>query len=318
FGDKLPVNVKILFEGEEEYGLDNILLLLRQEAEELNAHALIVMDGTNTDAHTGTLTTSTRGLVNLTVSIKALEKPQHSGSYCVAPDPAMALAYVINSLRYPRDIPGFMDDCEKMDPQERMLLRNASQTAEAFMKEAGVLQGTLRGDADTSIYERIVEEPSISIHNMNSGQPNGGNTIQDSASCTVGIRLTSGQIPKKVEEAVTKYIKELKDIPYGLSVDVKPDDDGCWGWKADLTKPYSQEYLNAMKDVFGKIAARPTGGTIPMLHECRQLLPDMEIIMPGVEDPECSAHSHNESQHKGLLLNSINSLIAFMNKVGSK
>ena len=105
---ELP-NIKILFEGEEEYGSHNMSTLLKQEAERLNAHALIVLDGMNRDTRTGTLTSSTRGLVNINLQAIALKNPVHSGIGCLVPDPAQTLSSLIYSLRNPRDIPGFME-----------------------------------------------------------------------------------------------------------------------------------------------------------------------------------------------------------------
>src|SRR5260221_1872425 len=105
-GLELPVNVTVLFEGEEEYGSGHMEALLKQEAERLRGHALIILDGMNRSVDTGTLTSSNRGIVNLTVEIKALQQPVHSGQGLLAPDPAQALTDLITRLKNPREIPG--------------------------------------------------------------------------------------------------------------------------------------------------------------------------------------------------------------------
>jgi len=313
---ELPVNVKLLFEGEEEYGSSHMKTLLKQRFQDLQADALIVLDGLNRDIHTGTLTSSTRGLVNIHLKINALEKPVHSGIGCLVPDPAQALAGLIYSLRDPKAIPGFMDNCQVLSNQEREILARDSQSSESYAKEMGVVQSAcLRGNPKESIYERIVQEPSISVVNMHCGQPNGGNSIQESASCTIGIRLTPGQDPDQIVNAVINYLESQAKV-YNLPIEVHPKEKGSWPWKADLAGPFSKQYFEALGENFRGISAMPIGGALPLLRDFQEIFPSMEMIVPAVEDPHTSAHSHNESQDLTIFRNSINALIAFFYKAG--
>lgn len=312
----LPVNIKLLFEGEEEFGSSHMKPLLEQKAEELKADALIVVDGLNRDVNTGTLTSSTRGLVNLKLKVNALEKPIHSGIGCLAPDPAQALAGLVYLLRDPMKIPGFMESIQPLDAEERAILAKSSQSAESYAREMGVLQNVnLRGDPKKSVYERIVQEPSISIVNMTCGQPNGGNSIQESASCTIGIRIVPGQDPSRIADVVSQYLQSQATY-YGLPIEITRMEKGAWAWKAELSRPFSKKYLEALAENFDGSSAMPCGGALPLLREFQDAFPSMEMIVPGVEDPHTSAHSHNESQDIALFRNSINSLIAFLHKAG--
>jgi acetylornithine deacetylase/succinyl-diaminopimelate desuccinylase-like protein len=315
-GMELPVNVKILFEGEEEFGSSHMSSLLKQEGESLKADALVVVDGGNRDLQSGSLTSSTRGLANVLLKVNALQKPVHSGMGCLVPDPAQAIARLVSSLNDPKAIPGFLDDVEQMKTEERTILAKSSQSAESYAKEMGVVEkAELRGDPSVSIYERIVEEPSISIVNMNAGQPNGGNSIQDSASCTIGIRTAPGQDPDRVAECVMNYLRS-QPVMYNLPIELKLQKKGSWAWKADLSGTFSKLYLKALSQNFEKACAVPCGGALPLLREFKGRFPDMEMMVPGVEDPETAAHSHNESQDKNLLEKAGNSLIAFLYKAG--
>lgn len=311
----LPVNVKVLFEGEEEYGSSHMRTLLEQKATKLQAQALVIMDGMNCDTDIGTLAISSRGVANFSIQVKALEKPVHSGLGCLVPDPAMGLTTLISSLSDPKKIPGFMDDYQSLKEQERQMLRESSQSSESYAKENGVYKGALlRGDPSKSIYERIVEEPSLSILNMQAGNPGGGSSIPSVATAEVGIRTTMGQDPDRVSEVTQKYLLSQSEKIGGLEITIRPGGVKARAWKANLEKPYAVKYRNALKENFAKIASQPAGGTLPLLSEFEAALPDMEIIIPGVEDPKTSAHSHNESQDKSLLRNSINSLINFLHK----
>ncbi len=317
-GRELPVNVKILFEGEEEYGSSHMKALLQQNKEKLQADALVVLDGLNSHATTGTLTSSTRGLVNIKLKVNALEKPVHSGIGCLVPDPAQALAGLIHLLEDPRSIPGFMETIEPLNEQEREILAASSQSAESYAREMGVIENAhLRGNSKESVYERIVQEPSISIVNMNCGQPNGGNSIQDSASCTIGIRVVPGQDPERVAELLIHYL-QAQAVLFNLPIELSQDEQSAWAWKAELSRPFAKKYLAALGENFQSSAAMPCGGALPLLRDLQETFPKMEMIVPGVEDPLTAAHSHNESQDILLLRNSINALIAFLNKAGQQ
>lgn len=313
--NELPVNVKVLFEGEEEYGSSNMREILELQAKRLDAQALVVLDGLNKDKDSGTLTSSTRGIVNIKLNVHALKEPVHSGVACLAPEPAQALSKLISSLENPKLIPGFMDGFKPMNEAERKILKDSSQTPESYAKENGVLDGlNLRGDPNESIYERIVEEPSLSIVNMNCGQPDGGNSIQAHASCTIGIRVLPGQNPDKVAEAVMNYIKEQK-VMYNCKVDMKQE-TGCFAWKANLSGKYSTKYLQALAENFKASCAMPCGGALPLLKEFEEVFPKAEIMIPALEDPGCAAHGNNESLDKNIFKNAINSLISFLVKAG--
>lgn len=316
----LPVNVKILFEGEEEYGSTHMEPLLKQEGDNFKADALVIMDCGNKDVHTGTLCTSVRGVVNLTMEVKTMEQPIHSGVGCLARDPGMLLAKLIRSLEDPSEIPGFMDGCEELKDAEREILRKDSQTAKEYAKELKLVGGEakrLRGDSDLSVYERIAETPSISLINGGWGKPKGGNSIQEAARCEIGIRITAGQDPDKAASAVKAHLlaqAKLMEIP----VEIQQPEPGCFPWKGDLSGPLTKKYLAALKEVFGKTHAQPSGGGLPLLHTFQATQPKMEMILPGIEDPDTNAHSHNESQDKGLFRRAINSLIGFLVKAGEK
>jgi cysteinylglycine-S-conjugate dipeptidase len=313
-GKDLPFHIKILFEGEEEYSSLHLRALLEQYREALQADALIVLDGLNRDVHIGTLNSSTRGLVNIHLTVQALQKPIHSGIGCLAPDPAQALASLIYALKDPKAIPGFLDDCQPLNAEEKEILARSSQSPEEYVKDLGILpQGCLRGDPTASIYERIVTEPSISIVNMNCGRPNGGNSIQESASCTIGIRLTPGQNPNRIAENVMQYLRS-QPVLFDLPIELVQEGKGAWAWKAGLSGPFSKKYFAALADNFPESSAMPIGGALPLLREFEEVFPHMEMIIPAVEDPQTSAHSHNESQDIALFRNAINTLIAFFYK----
>lgn len=308
---RLPVNVKILIEGEEEYGSTHMPALLRQEGKGLTADAVVVMDGSNITSEIGCITSFTRGCLTMELQVNALKQPVHSGVYCIAPDPAMFLATLVSSLSKPSLIPGFLQDVQPWSTRERLLLQQSSVSVEAFREEAGLLPGpTLRGEA--SIFERLAELPCISVTNMTSGERGGSGSIQASAHCSLVARLTTGQDPDRVLESIRMH---LESQPNECNVIWRLKKGfGCPAWKGASTGPFAQSYLRALRKNFGKSAVSVCGGSIPWLAELQAAFPNTECFLAGIEDNLTAAHSHNESQHKGVMRNAICSLVDFLNK----
>ncbi len=313
-GVRLPVNVTVFLEGEEEYGSSHMGAFLKQESGELQGEALVVLDSINRDVDTGTLASMTRGVAGLSVTVKALEQSIHSGLGCLAPDPASALIQLLDTIATPTLIPGVLGGIDKPSAEELTLLAQSSVSSEQYAQDVKALKGTkLRGDPSLSVYERIQTTPSISILNISAGQPGGGNSIQAEAHAEIGIRPLPGQDPDQVANAVKSHLMS-KEKPFGVQLECQPLHAGAKAWKADLTGPFSKAYMSALGEAFPKSAAMPLGGTIPLMSDFRTHFPQMELILPGVEDPATNAHSHNESQSITVFRNTIDALLGFIEK----
>jgi len=213
---------------------------------------------------------------------------------------------LVHSLRNPRGIPGFLDGFTPATSVERELLSKTSQTAESYASENGVVKGArLRGDPNESIYERILGEPNISIVNINSDK--------EGVTANISIRVLPGQDPKHVGAKVIEYLESQGGK---LSMTVKMTEEGSFAWKADVGR-FTKLYLEALGENLEKAGLLPCGGALPLLQLFQKAFPGMEMIVPGVEDPATAAHSHDESQDIGLLVNATNSLISFMQKAGA-
>ncbi len=310
-GIELPVNITVLLEGEEESGSKHMSEFLKTHASKLNAVALIVLDGINADVTCGCLTTLTRGLVSMNIKAHALEKPVHSGIGLLAPDSSMGLVCVLSSLANPSQILGFKDGFIPLQAQQIGRYNRLSISAEKYAKEQGVRHGIpLQGDPNMSVYQRIAEKESLTISKIHAGQPDGGNVIPEQAEATINARILPGQDPIAVALALENHIKK-QDVS-GVKISVRQT-GGTHAWSSDSTAPYASKYMDAMKEHFPTIGELPCGGTLPLLHEFKQYLPNkMEMIVPGVEDPDTAAHSHNESQSIAVLERSINALASFL------
>lgn len=316
-GRAFPVNIKILFEGEEEVGSPHMGSLIKEQAMRLEAEAVVILDGMNRDVETGTLTSMTRGFIGLQLKIKALEKPVHSGIGVLAPDPAAALVSLVGPLvSDPRRIPGIMDGFQELGEEERKAFRDASEAVDTYKKKNGVLVGELQGNPETSVYERLIETPTISIVNMGAGVKDGPYSIQSEAFCTLNIRTLRGQDPDHIAKKVIEYMRSQK-ILGALPLEIEQDGDNNWAWQADVSKPITQKYMSALKESFPKCAFMPSCGTLPLLRDFTERFPGIEMIIPAVEDPATAAHSHDESQDIRVWRCAINALLSFLHKAGN-
>lgn len=311
---RLPVNVKILLEGEEEYGSTHMPALLKQEAKALQADAVVVMDGKNVSTQVGCITSFTRGCLTMELEVQALKKPVHSGVCCIAPDPAMFLARLVSSLANPSEIPGYLHDVQPWSEAERAQLRQSSTSIEHFMEEAEMLPGTqLRGPSQLSVYERIAELPSISVMNMTSGQRGGSGSIQATAHAALVARLTAGQDPDRVLDVILAHLRAQPNEG-NLTWTLKKG-FGCPAWKGASAGPFARAYLDSLRENFGDSAVTVCGGSIPWLLDLQTAFPGTEMFLAGIEDNLSSAHSHNESQDIGVMRNAIRALMAFLQRM---
>lgn len=318
----LPLNVIVLMEGEEEYGSTNMKAFIQQQAARLNAHALIIMDGSNSTPDTGSVNTLARGVFNIKLEIDALKSPCHSGLGLLAPDAAMALATVVSSLYPPGDIPGFMKGHIPSSHEETTLLDEGSISVEDYSKDTQVscsCSGThLRGDPEQSVFFRITNEPNLSVLNFISGKPGGGNSIPPRAECEISVRTVFDQDPAEVQQAVIDHINAQK-VPYGLPVTITPDSDPARAWKGDYTRYFATKYRESLGEIFPKGASLlPCGGTLPLLGEFEEAFKgQLEIAIVAVGDNLSQIHSHNESVGKNTLRHAIDAFMLFLDKAAA-
>jgi acetylornithine deacetylase/succinyl-diaminopimelate desuccinylase-like protein len=165
---RLPVNLKLIVEGEEEIGSPHLAEFLREQRERLAADVIVLSDTANLDTGIPSLTTSLRGLVSVDVSVRALARPLHSGMWGgPVLDAATALARLLARLVDDRGepcLPGLCDDVGELDPETRAALAALPFDEAAFRRDAGLPSGAaLAGSPERSVYERLWFWPSIAV-----------------------------------------------------------------------------------------------------------------------------------------------------------
>ncbi len=294
----LPVNVKVIIEGEEEIGSPRLAEFLARHRQRLAADCLILTDTCNLDTGIPALTVSLRGLMMADVTVAALEGPLHSGIWGgPLPDPVQALGKIIARLSDDRGrcaIPGIATD-QWADGRYAHLPFNR----ERFARQAGLLDGVAPlTDSGDAAYWAMWNAPVVSVNAIDCVSIEGSsNQIVPQASARIGVRLAPGQDAEAALSALVGFLQQ--DPPFGCRVTVTPD-CAAGGWQTTPHGPYFDAASRALADGYGQPAAHiGCGGSIPFVEPFAQTMGGIPALLLGVEDPDCRAHGENESLHLG-------------------
>lgn len=295
---ELPVNVKVLIEGEEEVGSEHLGELMRRHRELLAADAIVITDTANFDTGLPSITTSLRGLVTCEVEVRALEASVHSGMWGgPLPDPAMALCRMLATLVHPDGsiaVPGIEEKVRGLTEEEKRSMAALPAGEAEYRKQAGMLEGTELLGGGRNPYETNWRQPSISINAVQaSSRKDARNIVCDAAWARIGVRLVPDLDAGAVLEALAEHLK--KAAPWGVTVELKTDQSGGW-WYTDPGQPLFSAAGKALAEGFGREPLLVgCGGSIGFVDPITRELGGIPALLLGVEDPYSNAHSENES-----------------------
>ena len=295
----LPVNVKMVVEGEEEIGSDHLAGFLRAYRERLDADVLVLSDTANLATGLPSLTTSLRGLVNVDVRVRALDHPLHSGVWGgPVPDAATALVTLLARLVDDEGViavPGLADDVPALDAAERAALAALPFEASEVARDAGML-GTsgFAAEEPGAIYERLWYRPTLALTALE-GMPLAGaaNQLMAEARARVGVRLAPGQDPQRVCDLLLDFLRRHppRDVCVETHVNALAP-----GWKTAASGPAFDAARRALAAGFDRDAVTiGCGATIPFVGPFVEVLGGVPALLLGLEDPLCNAHGENES-----------------------
>lgn len=295
----LPINVKLIVEGEEEIGSEHLAEFLRAHRERFDADVLVLSDTANLETGLPSLTTSLRGLVTIDVTVRALDHPVHSGMWGgPVPDAATALARLLARLVDASGeiaVPGLLDDVPDLTPEQRAAIDGLPFDEANFRRDAGLRPNApFAGDPRYSVYERIWRRPALAITAIE-GMPlaTAANQLIAVARARVGVRLAPGQAADRVAKAVVDFLHS--DPPYGVEVSLETS-SAVPGWQTQPMGPAFDAARRALAAGFGRDPVTiGCGGSIPFVGPFSQVLGGIPALLLGLEDPPCNAHGENES-----------------------
>ena len=315
---RVPVNVRLLVDGEEEIGSEHLGALLDAHRERLRADALVVADTGNLEVGVPCLTIALRGLVTVDVEVRALEQSLHSGVWGgPVPDPAIALAKVLATLVDADGrlaVPGMTDAVRPLSPAQRATIAALRITPQAFARLARLRPGvSLVGGANP--VELTWWEPALAVNALQSSSRAGArDVVNDAAWARVGIRLVPDMSPADVVERLDRALRDA--APWGVEVETHVVSASA-PWSADVSHPAFAAALRALEAGYGRRAlAVGCGASIPFVGPLAAALGDVPALLVGVEDPASHAHSEDESVDLADLARAVRAAIHLLEQLG--
>ena len=297
----LPVNVKVIIEGEEETGSEHLAAFLERYIDVLRSDVMVLTDSVNWKVGVPSLTYLLRGLVDCEVELRGLDHALHSGMYGgPVPDPLTGLVKLLAAMTDEHGavaIPGFADDVRTPTPEERERVAALDFDPDEFRQEAGLLDGVeFGGDPDAHILERLWMRPNATIIGLDApAVATSSNTLVPSAKARISIRLAPGQDPVRARDILCRWLEE--QTPWGLHCTVTPGAVGS-PFLADPTGPAFEAATRALEAAYGHpVVFAGVGGTIPFIEPFAEAFGGAAALLTGVEDPDTRAHGIDESLH---------------------
>lgn len=293
----LPVQVKIILEGEEEIGSASLSKFLDSEEnlKLLACDALLVSDTSAAGPNMPAITYGLRGVMSFEVKLTGANRDLHSGIYGGSVvNPAIALSKLMGAMIDDEgiiQIPGFYDDVEPLSQMERDALAKNPYDAEAEKEQIGI--PSTFGEKGYAVLERRGARPSFDVNGLTSGyQGEGGKTIIPSwASAKFTFRTVPDMNPDKIRKSVEEFIKSKTPEPLKVKIDYQQGSGG-------MVVPLNGRFITAASEVLERVyGVKPLfvrdGGSIPIVAKLREKL-NAEALLIGFGLDDDGIHSPNE------------------------
>ena len=314
----LPINVRVLLEGEEEIGGEGIAAFVASKPAELKADFALVCDTELFAPGLPTLCVGLRGMIYTEIEVKGAKNDLHSGMYGgAAPNPFISLAQMLAKLKDEEGrilIPGFYDEIIPPSPEELAAWHSLPFDEEHYrITEVG--SPKLVGEAGFSVLERTWARPTLDVHGMPGGFTGAGakTVIPARALAKVSLRLVPGMNPLRSFELYKKYVEQIAPTGVEVTVRLVHSGDPCL---IPVDNPFVRAATKALKEVWNhETVFIRSGGSIPIVGDFDRHIGAPSVMM-GFGLPDDNIHAPNE---KFCLKNfelGIQSVIRFLEEAG--
>ena len=292
---KLPVNVILIAEGEEEIGSEHLAPFIEQHKARLACDGVVISDSSMFAPGIPSILSSLRGLAYFEITVRGPSSDLHSGSYGGAVvNPAMALARILATMHDADGhvvIPGFYDAVRPFPPAVIAGMRELPFDEEHFRQEVGAT--ALGGEQQFTVLERLWTRPTCEVNGMLSGYTGeGAKTVLPGVSMAkVSCRLVPDQDPAEIERLMKAHVAKV--APKGVTVTVQHLHGGK-PWRADLEGPLFEAAKKALESAFGRAPeVTGEGGSIPVVGDFERIL-GVPVLLMGFGLPGENAHAPDE------------------------
>ncbi len=308
----LPVNLKFLFEGEEEIGSPHLPSFIQDHKDQLRADFALNPDTGALTPDDPSITYALRGLAYMEVRIDGPDHDLHSGVFGGAVlNPAQALCELIAGMHDNQGrvtLPGFYDQVRLIDPDERADLAKLPVGDQFYLASSGAPE--LYGEAGYTTIERLGARPTLEVNGMLSGfTGDGTKTVLPAwAMAKISCRLVPDQQPEDVYRQMHDYLQA--HAPTAVRWSLTPKHGGL-PVLSNRNSPYIQALSKALEAVWGKPPVfRREGGSVPVVLDIQKIL-GIETVNTGFSMPDDNMHSPNEKLHLPTWRRGIDSFIHF-------
>jgi acetylornithine deacetylase/succinyl-diaminopimelate desuccinylase-like protein len=294
----LPVNLRCMFEGEEEVGSPNLLDFIHQHRNRLEADLCLNLDSSILSPQIPAITYALRGLAYFEIRLQGAETDLHSGRFGgVVDNPAQVLSHILAGMKDPQGtilLPHFYDKVRPITEEEREDLERLPQNDEWWKEQAGT--DVLFGEPGYSTIERSSARPTLDINGILSGFTGEGSktVLPAKAMAKVSMRLVPDQDPEEIETHLITYLNE--NVPATMTWELinhsssppglmERDSDAVQAAKAAFMEVWGEEPIFTRE-----------GGTVPVVGHIKQEL-GLDSLMLGFGLPDDNLHAPDEKLH---------------------
>ena len=317
---KLPVNVKVMIEGEEEVGSVNLWNFVEKFRDRLKADTLVVSDTSMLARGVPSVTYGLRGLNYYQIEIAAAAQDLHSGVFGgPAPNPLRVLAELFTALHDKNNrvaIPGFYKDVAPLSKTERKALNSLPWSKKSFLKTMGASGPGFVPEKGCSIVEQLWCRPTIELNGVWGGYIGEGakTVIPAKAWAKFSTRLVPDQDPAKIARMVEKHIRRL--LPKTVQCKFETLSMGK-PWVAPYTHPFFRAAQRALQKGFGKKAVFiREGGSIPFVTQMHDTF-KVPCILIGFGLPDENAHAPDEHLYLENYFGGIKAIVEFYKQLAT-
>ena len=311
--NSLGVNIKCMFEGEEEMGSPHLPSFMYHNRDLLGCDVAVVSDTKMLSADHPAITYSLRGSLNAEILIKTATMDLHSGTFGgIVNNPANVLSKIIATIHDENgriNIPGFYSGIVDEGHDEISYMRVSGPSDESLRSDAGI--STNWGDPGFSNYERTTIRPSVVVTTLRSGHMGEGckNVLPSTAMAKINMRIVKGQQPQQVASLFAKFVKY--NIPPGVHYKLT---------FSSASKPVQvsrrHPYLKAAADAYAKAFGHTpafirSGGTIPVVSLFHDHF-KIAVVLMGFALASDNMHAPNERFYLPNLFRGIKTSIRFI------
>ncbi len=291
----LPINIKIILEGEEEIGSVHLEKFIQDHKDLLKTDLVVISDTSMFAKGIPSICYGLRGLSYMQIDLVGPNKDLHSGSFGgVIHNPIQALAEIISQLHDKHGriaIPGFYDDVRKLTAQERNAFKKLPWNDKRYAKNLGVKK--LYGEKGFTTLECLWARPTLECNGIWGGfTGEGAKTVLPSkASAKISMRLVPDQKPEKIAKLFERHIKNISSKSVRITTSYLHGGEPAI---TSISNPGVRAAVTALEKGFGKKPLyQREGGSIPIVVQFKKLL-GVDTVLLGFGLPDENAHAPNE------------------------